>query len=272
MSTHQSARAPESLDGYLRTAIRAAREAARIQLAERESDLDIQFKSSDIDLVTRVDALCEESIRRIVAETYPGHVVIGEELGHTAEGRSRWIVDPLDGTVNYAHGFPCYCVSIGVEIDGVIVVGVVYDPERDELFTAVKGRGAFLNGRPLSVSATVRPRAALLATGFAYVEERINLNLEVFARVLPKVQSIRRPGAAALDICYVAAGRLDGFWELGLNPWDVAAGWLVVQEAGGTVTGTGGAPYRLGDPVLVASNGHLHAALLDVLQLDTVVV
>lgn len=271
MSEKLSVAAPESLDAYLRTAIRAAREAARIQLAERESDLEVQVKSSEIDLVTRVDALCEEGIRRIIAEEHPDHVVVGEELGHEATGRRRWIVDPLDGTVNYAHGFPIYCVSIGLEVDDEIVVGVVYDGERDELFTAVKGRGAFLNGRPIAVSETVRPRAALLATGFAYIEERINLNLEVFARVLPQVQSIRRPGSAALDICYVACGRLDGFWELGLNPWDVAAGWLILQEAGGTVTGTGGAPYRLDDPVLVASNGHLHAALLDVLQLDTVV-
>lgn len=272
MNEKQSPLAHEPLDAYLRTAIRAAREAARIQLAERESDLEVEMKSSDIDLVTRVDALCEESIRRIIAEEHKGHVVIGEELGHDATGRYRWIVDPLDGTVNYAHGFPVYCVSIGLEIDDEVVVGVVYDGERDELFTAVSGRGSFLNGRPIGVSETVSPRASLLATGFAYTPERIALNLEVFARVLPQVQSVRRPGSAALDICYVACGRLDGFWELGLNSWDVAAGWLILREAGGSVTGKGGAPYRLGDGVLVASNGHLHAALLDVLALDTVVV
>ena len=270
MNEKHSAPAPEALDSYLRTAIRAAREAARIQLAEKGSDLEIQVKSSDIDLVTRVDALCEQSIRRIIGEAHPDHVVMGEEMGQSASGDKRWIVDPLDGTVNYAHGFPCYCVSIALELDGVIVVGVVYDPERDELFSAVKGRGAFLNGRPLAVSRTSDTRSALLATGFAYVEERILLNLEVFARVLPQVQAVRRPGAAALDLCYVACGRSDGFWELGLNPWDVAAAWLLVQEAGGTVTGNGSAPYRLGDQALIASNGHLHAKLIDLLDLEPV--
>ena len=261
--------APDT-DAYLRTAIRAAREAAAIQLAERGTDLGVTTKSSDIDLVTRVDRLCEERIRAVIAEEHPGHAVVGEELGQEADGSMRWIVDPLDGTVNYAHGFPFYSVSIALEADGEVIVGVVYDPERDELFAATRGGGATLNGRPLAVTATSQLRQALLATGFAYVEDRINLNLEVFARVLPRVRSVRRPGSAALDICYVASGRIDGFWELGLNPWDVAAGVLIVREAGGTVTGDGGAPYRLGDRVLVASNGHVHAALLDLLRLDTV--
>jgi len=256
---------------YLRTAITAALEAARIQLNERGTDLDVSTKSSDVDLVTRVDQLCEEKIRAVIAARHPDHVVVGEELGSDATGRMRWIVDPLDGTVNYAHGFPFYCVSIALEADGELLVGVVYDPERDELFSAVKGAGAWLNGRPLAVTTTTEPRQALLATGFAYVEERIALNVEVFARTLPQVRSVRRPGAAALDICYVASGRLDGFWELGLNPWDVAAGVLIVAEAGGAVTGYDGGPYRLGDPVLVASNGHLHAKLLDLLDLGTVV-
>jgi len=256
---------------FLKTAIEAAREAARIQLNARGTDLGVRTKSSDVDLVTLVDSLCEERIREIIAAAYPDHVVVGEELGHEATGRMRWIVDPLDGTVNYAHGFPFYCVSIALEADGEMLVGVVYDPERDELFTATKGGGAWLNGRPLAVTSTADPRQALLATGFAYVEDRMALNVEVFARTLPKVRSVRRPGAAALDISYVASGRLDGFWELGLNPWDVAAGILILAEAGGTVTGYDGGPYRLGDPVLVASNGHLHAKLVDLLDLGTVV-
>jgi len=271
-----------ALDAYLATAVQAAREAAAIQLAERGSDLQVSTKSSAVDLVTRVDKLCEERIRHVILARHPGHAILGEEQGdgggpsqpdatptHSSAGRRhRWIVDPLDGTVNYAHGFPFYCVSIALEIDGTVEVGVVYDGERDELFSAVRGRGATLNGDPIGVSTTTAPRSALLATGFAYVEDKIALNVPVFARVLPQVQSIRRPGAAALDICYVACGRLDGFWELALNSWDVAAGVLIVREAGGTVTGAGSAPYRLDDPVLVASNGHLHATLLDLLRLD----
>ncbi|HET8984441.1 MAG TPA: inositol monophosphatase family protein [Trueperaceae bacterium] len=274
-------------DDYLATATMAAREAAAIQLAERGSDLQVSTKSSAVDLVTRVDRLCEERIRRVILASHPGHTVLGEEAGtgETSDGRSdgasgdgrpegrrgvsyRWIVDPLDGTVNYAHGFPFYCVSIALEVDGVVEVGVVYDGERDEMFTAKRGRGATLNGEPIAVSDTAVLRSALLATGFAYVTDTISLNLEVFARVLPQVQSVRRPGAAALDICYVACGRVDGFWELALNSWDVAAGVLIVREAGGTVTGAASAPYRLDDPVLVASNGALHAKLLDLLRLD----
>ena len=155
-----------------------------------------------------------------------------------------------------------------MEIDGIVEVGVVYDGERDEMFTAMRGNGARLNGEPIGVSQTTVLASALLSTGFAYVVDKINLNLAVFARVLPQVQSVRRPGAAALDICYVACGRVDGFWELALNSWDVAAGVLIVREAGGTVTGSASAPYRLDDPVLVASNGALHAKLLDLLRLD----
>lgn len=266
------------LDSYLATAKMAAREAAAIQRSERGSDLQVSTKSSAVDLVTRVDRLCEERIRRVILASHPGHTVLGEEDGTGASGGGRpndqhgsshrWIVDPLDGTVNYAHGFPFYCVSIALEIDGAVEVGVVYDGERDEMFSAVRGRGARLNGEPIGVSGTTALRSALLATGFAYVVEKINLNLEVFARVLPQVQSVRRPGAAALDICYVACGRVDGFWELALNSWDVAAGVLIVREAGGTVTGAASAPYRLDDPVLVASNGALHAKLLDLLRLE----
>ena len=267
---------PHELDDFLATAIMAAREAAAIQRAERGNDLQVSTKSSAVDLVTKVDRMCEERIRRVILASHPGHAILGEETGMgvttagpAGEGSAyRWIVDPLDGTVNYAHGFPFYCVSIALEVDGVVKVGVVYDGERDEMFTAVAGGGAHLNGAPIGVSGTTALSSALLATGFAYVVDKINLNLEVFARVLPQVQSVRRPGAAALDICYVACGRVDGFWELALNSWDVAAGVLIVREAGGTVTGAASAPYRLDDPVLVASNGALHAKLLDLLRLD----
>lgn len=264
----------DQLADYLATAMMAAREAAAIQRAERGNDLQVSTKSSAVDLVTKVDRMSEERIRRVILASHPGHTILGEEAGMGAVddapvgGSYRWIVDPLDGTVNYAHGFPFYCVSIALEIDGIVEVGVVYDGERDEMFTAMRGNGARLNGEPIGVSQTTVLASALLSTGFAYVVDKINLNLAVFARVLPQVQSVRRPGAAALDICYVACGRVDGFWELALNSWDVAAGVLIVREAGGTVTGSASAPYRLDDPVLVASNGALHAKLLDLLRLD----
>ena len=256
---------------FLHTAIAAAREAARIQLAHLDGELDVDVKSSAVDIVTQVDRLCEARIREVLLEAYPDHVVLGEEQGQEGSGRYRWIVDPLDGTVNYAHGFPFFCVSIALEIDGRVEVGVVYDGLNDELFSAVAGAGANLNGRPLHVTEETVPKRALLATGFAYVDDTIHRNLEVFARMMTQVQSIRRPGAAALDLCSVAAGRFDGFWEIGLNAWDVAAGNLVVQEAGGTVTSADGSPYRLGEPTIVASNGHLHGKLLALLDLGSAV-
>jgi myo-inositol-1(or 4)-monophosphatase len=266
---------PDPRTSFLHSAIRAARDAARIQLAHLGSELEVDTKSSDVDIVTQVDRLCEARIREVLLSDYPDHTVLGEEAGEArgrAEGAGfRWIVDPLDGTVNYAHGFPFFCVSIALEIDGRVEVGVVLDGWGDELFTAVAGRGASLNGSPMRVSTETTPKRALLGTGFAYVDDTIHQNLDVFARMLPQVQSIRRPGAAALDLCSVAAGRLDGFWEIGLNPWDVAAGNLIVQEAGGTVTAADGSPYRLGEPTLVASNGHLHGKLLSMLDLGSAV-
>ncbi|MEJ2668171.1 MAG: inositol monophosphatase family protein [Deinococcales bacterium] len=263
------AKAP--LDAYLSTAIRAAREAARIQIANLERDLEVDTKSSELDIVTQVDRECETRIREVLLSAYPDHVVLGEEQGQDGDARCRWIVDPLDGTVNYAHGFPFFCASIALEVDGTVQVGVVYDAFRDELFTAVAGSGAALNGRPIAVSGEHATKRALLATGFAYLPGTIHRNLAIFGRVLPQVQSIRRAGSAALDLCYVACGRLEGFWELGLNAWDVAAGNLIVREAGGTVTGADGAPYHLGEYTLVVSNGHLHGKLLALLDLGAAV-
>src|SRR6056297_1474222 len=241
------ARSPDvDLDRALRVAIRAAEEAARIQRAQLGG------------------------VREIVLDAFPDHVVLGEEQGQQGEAACRWIVDPLDGTLNYAHGFPFYCVSIALEVNGTIELGVVLDTPRDVLYQAVRGHGATANGRPISVSDETVLMSAMLGTGFAYVEGTQHENLEVFARVLPKTRAVRRPGAAALDLCLVASGQMDGFWELKLSPWDVAAGLLIVQEAGGTVTGGDGAPYRLGQRVIVASNGALHAKLLDLLDLGTV--
>jgi myo-inositol-1(or 4)-monophosphatase len=258
---------------YLRTAILAAREAARIHQFHAGGELDVTTKSDVTDLVTKVDKMCEQRIREMVAERHPGHEVLGEEMGGPGSDASvstaeyRWIVDPLDGTVNYAHGFPFYCVSIALEVRGRVEVGVVLDSSRGEMFTAVRGGGAYLDGAPIAVSSERDTGRAMLATGFSYDPVRRIDNARVFMRLLPEVRAIRRPGAAALDLCYVACGRMDGFWEMTLNPWDVAAGVLIIEEAGGRVTsGTGGA-YRMGDPVLVASNGVMHDRLVELLEL-----
>lgn len=257
-------------DRWLDTAVRAARAAAAIQLYHLNSpDLGIGIKSSRTDIVTRVDRECEERIRQVILQAHPDHVILGEEGGEVGQSGSkyRWIVDPLDGTINYAHGFPVFCVSIALEVDGVVQLGAVLDGTRNELFTAVRGRGAWLNGERIRPTTTSVPSEALLATGFSYASEEVVRNLEIFGRVMAQVRAIRRPGAGALDLCYVACGRYDAFWELTLQPWDVAAGILVIQEAGGIVTGGQGEPYRLGNPVVVASNGVLHEQLVAMLSI-----
>jgi myo-inositol-1(or 4)-monophosphatase len=260
---------PAALARALDVANLAADAAARIHHAFRGGELGVGTKSTETDLVTEVDRRSEAAIREVVAAHYPDHAVLGEEDGQAVQASSRWIVDPLDGTVNYAHGFPFYCVSIALEVDGEVVVGVILDTAHGERFTAVRGQGAFVDGRRLQVSATTDVRSSMLGTGFAYGGEVIATNAEVFARMLPLTRAIRRPGAAALDLAYVAAGRLDGFWEFALNPWDVAAGMLLIREAGGTVTGPDGSPYHWEHPALVASNGALHGRLLALLDLGT---
>ena len=245
----------------------AADAAARIHRSYAGGPLALDTKSTDIDLVTEVDRLAEDAIRQVVARHYPDHAVLGEEEGQDGDARCRWIVDPLDGTVNYAHGFPFYCVSVALEVDGEVVVGVVLDTANGERFTAARGRGAFVDGRRLRVSTTTDPRQALLATGFAYGGETVAINAGVFARMLPQTRAIRRAGAAALDLCYVAAGRADGYWEFDVKAWDVAAGVLLLREAGGTVTGPDGSPYRWEHEAMVASNGALHGKLLHLLDL-----
>ncbi len=246
-------------------AITAARAAAALHRSGLGSDLAVRTKSTDIDLVTRIDTAAEQAIRDLLAEHRPGDAVLGEEEGQTGQAGRRWIVDPLDGTLNYAHGFPYYCVSVALEVDGVVEVGVVLDSAHGELFAATRGGGATVDGVPMAVSGEDRIRRAMLATGFAYSGDGMAENLEYFARVLPQAGALRRPGAAALDLANLAAGRLDGFWELHLNPWDVAAGLLLVREAGGRTSDERGEPYRLGQRFVVASNGRLHQPLLEAL-------
>lgn len=258
------------LSAYLDCAVEAAKQSGRIQRSHVGGELRIDTKSSDTDLVTQIDKLCETTIREFIAGTFPDHTVLGEEQGMGTRERAsafRWIVDPIDGTTNFAHAFPFYCTSIGLELDGEPIVGVVYDASRDELFTATRGGGAFMNGQRIRVTTETVLKSSMLTTGFAPLGDRTEANLDAFARMLPLARSIRLPGAAALCLCYVAAGRADGFWELGLKPWDVAAGMLIVREAGGSVTREGGEAYRLGDQILVASNGQLHETLTSALDL-----
>jgi myo-inositol-1(or 4)-monophosphatase len=259
------------LQAALNLAVQAAHEAGRIQQQHVGKTHTISTKSSFSDLVTEVDGLCEAAIRGLIAQTFPDHAVLGEEEGEQGQqgAQYRWVVDPLDGTVNYAHGFPFYCVSVALEQRGIggtqRLLGVVYDATRDELFTATRGGGAFLNGQPIQVSGTPTLKTpALLSTGFPY-DPGDRRNLGLLGRLLALGVPVRRPGAAALDLCYVACGRLDGYWEMGLKPWDSAAGALIILEAGGQVSGRHGEPHDDG-PVIVASNGQLHDELLAVLN------
>jgi myo-inositol-1(or 4)-monophosphatase len=251
---------------FLEIAVSAARAAGAIQLRNIEADLGIDTKSNDSDLVTRVDKECEALIRHHILTAFPDHAILGEEGGNVGTGTHQWIVDPLDGTVNYAHGFPFFCVSIGLEVSGERVVGVVYDPNRDELFHAVKGGGAFLNGKQLQVSSVAQLGGrAMLATGFPYDPVAALEALEVFKKFLGLGLPVRRPGAAAIDLCYVACGRIDGFFEYKLNAWDCAAAILLIEEAGGRVTNFAGGTYEYKDKKIVASNAHLHDAMLEVI-------
>ena len=258
------------LQGALRVAVQAARAAGAIHLAHLGQALEVRSKSTFSDLVTQVDGLSEAAIREVIAATYPDHAVLGEEEGLGAgpvAGAARWIVDPLDGTVNYAHGYPVFCASVGLEVGGQRVVGAVFDPTRNELFTATRGGGAFLNGKPIGVSATpTLTTPALVATGFPY-DFSGGRNLALVERLLRLGVPVRRPGAAALDLCNVACGRMDAFWEFGLKPWDSAAGSLIVEEAGGRVTNAAGEADVYGE-MIVATNGHLHPELLEVLTLE----
>jgi myo-inositol-1(or 4)-monophosphatase len=257
----------------LNFAIQTARDAGRL-LAERfgRSTLQVTNKS-ELDLVTEADLASERLIIDRIQTYHPRHAILAEESGASSpvdqELRSewRWIIDPLDGTTNYAHGYPCFCVSMGLEYNGKMEVGVIYDPMRDDMFTAKRGEGASLNGRRMQVSTTRNLAGALLCTGFPYdVRERSEFARH-FANFIMNAQGVRRDGAAALDLAYVACGRFDGFWEEGLKPWDVAAGALMIEEAGGRVSNYAGEPLSIYTPPILASNGLLHEQMMRVLSL-----
>lgn len=222
----------------------------------------------DTNLVTEVDRRSEAMITERIHSKYPGHAILGEESGGSITGADTvWIIDPLDGTTNFTHGLPIFCVSIGVQHQGELVAGVVYDPNLDEVFSAEKGKGAFLNGNRLHVSAAAELRESLLVTGFPYdIQDNPYHAVEHFQAFLKEAQAVRRLGSAALDLCYVAAGRFDGFWEVALNSWDMAAGMLCVREAGGVVTDFRGSEMKVTGRDLLATNGKVHEAMMAVLN------
>jgi myo-inositol-1(or 4)-monophosphatase len=255
------------MNTYLSFTFAIAREAGRLLKSKLNDRHTIDFKG-EIDIVTEADRMSEALILSAIRRQYPGHDVLAEESSATHNGSSfRWIIDPLDGTTNYAHGYPVFCVSIALEIEGDICLGVVFNPMLDEMFVAEKGGGAYLNGHNLSVSKTAILSHSLLATGFPYdIRENKNNNINYFTEMARKVQAIRRAGSAALDLAYVAAGRFDGFWELKLMPWDTAAGCLLVQEAGGLITDLAGLPFHLHSPHVIASNRLLHQDMIAVFR------
>jgi len=258
------------MDKFLKIAIRAAKEAAKIQLEYMNKDLEIQTKASEFDLVTQADKLAEAKIIEVIAKEFSQHSFLAEESGEaTHDSDYLWIIDPIDGTVNYAHRFPQFCCSIGLYFKGEPLLGVVYDPCRKEMFHSIKGHGAFLNNKKITVSTINTLTKALLATGFPALKDNLlQKNLEYFKAFLGKCQAIRRPGSAALDLCYVACGRIDGFWELGLSPWDTAAGALLVSEAGGVITNLDNDFFDCKIKGLIATNGLLHSQIKDVILLN----
>lgn len=255
------------INAFSRVAITAAREAGEYAREHLGRIKEIGHKTGANDLVTDVDKASEKMIIDRIKHSFPDHSILAEESGADQSGGPvRWIIDPLDGTVNYAHGFPVFCVSIGIEVDGIVVAGAVYDPMRNEMFTAEKDKGAFLDGEPINVSSVENVAEALVITGFAYSAEGKRANIDYFRAMIENAQAVRRIGSAALDLCYVACGRCDGFWELGLKPWDTAAGQLIVKEAGGSVTDLSGQGFMVDRDEILATNGRIHSEMLQFLK------
>lgn len=252
---------------YKKFAIPLARKAGLLLKNRFKEKHEIVYKG-EFDIVTEADKMSEAMLISAIQKKFPHHDILAEESLGTKKGSEyRWLIDPLDGTTNYAHGFPFFCVSIALEKMGEIIMAVIYDPMADELYEATSKGGAFLNGKNIFVSNTEELSRGLLATGFPYdIRTNPYNNINYFNEMVLKTQAIRRAGSAALDLAYVAAGRFDGFWELQLNPWDTAAGWLLVTEAGGAVTDLKGDSYSLHSRGILASNGKIHYEMKDVIE------
>jgi myo-inositol-1(or 4)-monophosphatase len=250
---------------FMPRASEIAREAGALLLPYFKRRIGFEYKG-DVDLVTEADRASEKLIVSRLKAEWPSHDIMGEEgTRHDAGGEYKWYVDPLDGTTNFAHGFPVFCVSMGLEYKGELILGVIYDPTRDELFSAEKGSGTYLNGERVKVSKTARLCESLLGTGFPSHKRHKNPNIYFYHTITLRSHGVRRAGSAALDLANVASGRLDGFWEFNLNPWDTAAGVVLVREAGGMVTKFDGSPFDLSSREVLGSNGIVHKELMDVM-------
>ena len=254
---------------YINVAEKAAREAGEVLRVNLGKVKEITFKGKN-SLVTEVDKLSEDIIIDSIKRSFPSHDVFAEESGRRSTSSEYvWIIDPLDGTTNYAHGYPFFSISIALEVDGTVKAGLVYDPVKDEMFSAELGKGAFMNGEAIGVSGSARLDESHLVTGFVHDDARmVEENLRHFSDFIWRARAVRRDGSAALDLCYVACGRFDGFWELGLNPWDTAAGALIVEEAGGRVTNFTGDEYSIYVKEILASNNGIHPEMIDVLLMN----
>src|SRR3981189_3451168 len=257
---------------FLEVAIETAREAGGILLEEFARPVKISYKG-EVDIVTQADRRAEQTIVTLLRSRFPQHAIVAEEGGGSErDSPFRWHVDPLDGTTNFAHGYPCFAVSIGLEEAGELITGVIYQPVSGELFTATKGEGAYLNQKKIHVSVIEKLATSLLVTGFPSVKRAQNPNIHYYWDFTLRSHGVRRDGSAALDLASVAAGRFDGFWELGRQKWDTAAGVLLVEEAGGKISDFTGQPYRLGGPTILATNGTIHEemreAALEISQRD----
>lgn len=253
----------------LNFAIETAREAGQILLEKFGRKIDV-FKKGEINLVTEADLASEKLIIERIKSYYPKHSILAEESGDAVlidgENRWKWIIDPLDGTTNYAHGYPCFCITIALEHKDEIVIGVTFDPTRDELFSAEKRNGSSLNNKPIRVTETENLSDSLVVTGFPYNFAEKDNFARHFTEMLLKSRGVRRDGSAAIDMAYVACGRFDGFWEEGLNPWDVAAGVLLIEEAGGQVSYYDGSKFSIYAPPICASNGLIQKEMLGILN------
>jgi myo-inositol-1(or 4)-monophosphatase len=246
------------MPSYLETAVEIARESGALLAKYFDRRIPFELKG-DFDLVTEADRASERLVIERLQTHFPSHGIVAEEGGgHESPSEFRWYVDPLDGTTNFAHGFPCFNVTLALERAGELIAGVIYDPIRDEMFTAERGSGAYLNNRRIRVSAAGRLQDSLVATGFPSRKRHLNVNIYFYHQLGMATHGVRRCGSAAIDLAYVACGRFDAFWEFGLNPWDMAGGLLLIQEAGGRCSGMHGEPFQLRGPDVLADNGAIH--------------